>query len=404
MNSQDEMDSDEARDPAYFSYYAQFVHQQNMLQDTVRTSLYHTAIVANGPNMFRNKLVMDIGAGSGILSYFAVQAGASKVYAIEASGMAMTQEDLTLTTSAKLEDVKFLPKVDTLISEPIGVLLVHERMIETYLVARDKYLQPGGSMIPSTGTIFLAPFSDATLWTQTMAKVRFWEQRNFYGVDFSPLARDAKEEIFAQPVVGNFDYRILLAPSCSHHVDFQTISMEGLKDFVIPISWTMNFTGLIHGIAGWFDIDLGGFTLSTAPNADRTHWQQVRFVLKEPLAVNAFETVNGWMRLKVNAMRSYDCIAELVVADRAPLSQPTDPWVTTTLGEDVDDDADRAILSQRRRGKWALQEQTYWYTNDTMGTEFNKPEFLQLYTPDSADDSLLSHLVPPITMGEPTNI
>jgi histone-arginine methyltransferase CARM1 len=31
-----------------------------------------------------------------------------------------------------------------------------------------------------------------------MAKVRFWEQRDFYGVDFSPLARDAKDEVFGQ--------------------------------------------------------------------------------------------------------------------------------------------------------------------------------------------------------------
>jgi type I protein arginine methyltransferase len=79
--------SDE-RDPTYFSYYAQFVHQQNMLQDSVRTSLYQTAILSNSSQLFAGKSVMDLGAGSGILSYFAVKAGAEKVYAVEASGMA----------------------------------------------------------------------------------------------------------------------------------------------------------------------------------------------------------------------------------------------------------------------------------------------------------------------------
>ena len=57
----------------YFNYYAQLQHQQNMLQDYVRTGCYHEAITENRPD-FEGKSVMDVGAGSGILSMFAAQA------------------------------------------------------------------------------------------------------------------------------------------------------------------------------------------------------------------------------------------------------------------------------------------------------------------------------------------
>ena len=50
-----------------------------MLEDTIRTSTYNSAILSNSA-LFKDKTVCDIGAGSGILSYIAVQAGASKVY------------------------------------------------------------------------------------------------------------------------------------------------------------------------------------------------------------------------------------------------------------------------------------------------------------------------------------
>jgi type I protein arginine methyltransferase len=94
-----------------------------MLQDTVRTSLYQTAILSNSAQLFQNKTVMDLGAGSGILSYFAIKAGAEKVFAIEASGMAdkiqklMDHSTTNLFLKGKLQVIKgfsvWLIKVET---------------------------------------------------------------------------------------------------------------------------------------------------------------------------------------------------------------------------------------------------------------------------------------------------
>ena len=107
-------------------------------------------------------------------------------------------------------------------------------------------------------------------------------------------------------------------------MDFRTITKGELQDIVIPFTWVSQFTGLVHGIAAWFDINLGGYILSTAPHAEKTHWHQVRLLLKEPLAVNAFESMTGWLRMVANPKRSYDITAEIVTGTQTP-SDPKAP-------------------------------------------------------------------------------
>lgn len=64
-----------------------------MLKDSVRTKAYMRSII-NNPHLFKNKIVMDIGSGTGVLSIFAAKAGAQKVYAIENAGISNVSEEI----------------------------------------------------------------------------------------------------------------------------------------------------------------------------------------------------------------------------------------------------------------------------------------------------------------------
>jgi len=124
-------------------------------------------------------------------------------------------------------------------------------MLESFLIARDRYLRKDGqgSIFPTIGTIQLAPFTDAILWNETMGKARFWDCENFYGIDLSPLAHDAKQEAFRMPVVGCFDKSMLMGPSNWRSFDFRSIQIDEIKEFTIPLMMQSSYTGIMHGIA-----------------------------------------------------------------------------------------------------------------------------------------------------------
>ena len=150
---------------SFFYYYGQLWHQQNMLQDRTRTGLYFEAITSQLRSInIKDKIVLDVGTGTGILAMFAAKAGARKVYAVEASAMAHSAKELIKANGldsvievlhGKVEKIE-LPgkdtKVDVIVSESMGFMLLHERMLEVFCVARDRFLKPGGLMLPTTGS------------------------------------------------------------------------------------------------------------------------------------------------------------------------------------------------------------------------------------------------------------
>lgn len=285
--------------------------------------------------------MVDVGTGSGILAYFAIKAGAKKVYAIEASNVAdraaalikaNNLQDQIIIIKSTVETVTLPEKADIIISEPMGFMLIHERMLESYIIARQRFLKPGGLMFPTTGTIYTIPFTDNTLWTEQANKVNFWHTKDFYGLDLSSLADAAMADHFSQPVVGYIDPASLLSNNTVNHtIDFSKDDPKSLHHIVLNFDFVINRTGLCHGLAAWFDVSFNGTTeqyvLNTGPYYPGTHWYQCRLLLREPIAVNSGQRVQGTLHMVANDRYSYNMTltmklagSEATTADHQPIS------------------------------------------------------------------------------------
>ena len=78
----------------------------------------------------------------------------------------------------------------------------------------------------------------------------------------------------------------------------------------VPFSFVSQQMAQVHGIAVWFDCRFPGSTreilLSTSPSEPLTHWYQVRFMLRSPIACGAGHTLNGHLSFEANDARGYN--------------------------------------------------------------------------------------------------
>jgi len=307
----------------YFSNFSRLACHATMMTDDTRTGAYHRAIMHNRKD-FEGKVVMDVGSGSGILAFFAVQAGAAKVYCIEASPMEkvirMLAEangwgDRIIVVNKVLQEIRdgeIPEKMDCIISETLGNCLFAERGIETVIVARERFLKPDGKLFPCKATLAVAPFSDAKRFDgRNPEALYFWTQKDFYGVDMSVLKERAREEIFKKPLGDNFHADQLKADAITREYDFRTIRSEELAAFDIDLKFTAKETCVLHGLATWFEAHFEGSScsviLSTSPWDTLTHWWQTRLMLLEPLAINIGQEITGIFSFAATEANTYDC-------------------------------------------------------------------------------------------------
>ncbi|CAK0843901.1 unnamed protein product [Prorocentrum cordatum] len=209
-------------------------------------------------------------------------------------------------------DVEVPEQVDVIVHETLGNFLFAERGIETVLLARQRFLRPGGKLFPAFATLCLAPFEDAHIYQARRIKAsNLWADTDFFGVDLSSQEGRARSELFARPLSDQFHPDQLRADASTQAFDFRTLLPEELQDFSVGLACRAKSTCVVHGVAGWFEAHFEGSAcsviLSTSPWDCCTHWWQTRLMLEQPLAVNEGQAVSGSVAFAACEGNTYRC-------------------------------------------------------------------------------------------------
>lgn len=296
----------------YFDSYAHFGIHEEMLKDEVRTETYRKAIV-NNPKLFKGKVVLDVGCGTGILSMFAAKAGAARVIGVDCSAIIdrakqivkENELDSVITLiKGKVEEIKLpdgIEQVDVIISEWMGYCLLYETMLPTVLYARDKWLKKDGVLMPDRAVMYMTGIEDRKY---RESKIDWW--KNVYGFDMSVMMEIARKEV----LIDTCDRQQVCCKASELKVfDLYTVKEEDLNFSVNTVVQAMR-NEYIHGLVVYFRCDFsktqGNIRFSTSPFDEYTHWKQAIFYLKDYITICPGEKIKIEFGMKQNPKNRRD--------------------------------------------------------------------------------------------------
>lgn len=265
-----------------------------MLNDPHRREAFTRAMrAAIGPDT----VVLDLGAGVGILSLLACRYGARQVYAIEPNpalkllpGCARDNGyadriDVYCEDSRKVE----LPeRVDLIIADIRGSLPVLNGGWSTLEDAVRRFLKPSGMVLPAGDKVFIAPISEpleqqrqAVMWRSDDLGIDLRKIAGFRrGVNRKSTAREcdmiADEQVWAS---------IVYAPTPR-------------MDIAAELTFLAQRDAQLDGFLCWFDLDFGEQNwLSNRPGLPDLVYGRSIFSLSESIAVHAGDQIT--LRLKL---------------------------------------------------------------------------------------------------------
>ncbi len=264
------------------------------LSDPARLSAFGRAIQET---VKPGDVVVDLGAGTGILGLLACRAGARKVYAIDAGGMIEVARAICRANGFgdRVEFIKdvstraTLPeRADVIVADQIGRFGFEAGVLQFFADARARLLKPGGAIVPAALELWVAPVESPELFAQ----VEFWKTAPG-GFDFRPARSWAANTGYPAKLRGE---QLLGDPAAGLSLD---LSRPSLGKLALAATVSVTRAGTLHGVGGWFSARLSpSVTMSNSPLAAAPiKRRNVFFPIDEPVSVAPGDQVKVDMRI-----------------------------------------------------------------------------------------------------------